>query len=130
MAVEILLRTAAINLAARTILAVSIAVASLGVAASAELLMFEHSGCPWCHKWNREIGKVYMNTDEGKAAPLRRISIHAAVPAGIRLAAPVNATPTFVLIDQGNEVGRITGYNNEEAFWGLLGQLLKKRTAQ
>ena len=35
-------------------------------------------------------------------------------------------TPTFVLMDQGAEVGRITGYAGEEFFWGLLGVELKK----
>ncbi len=123
------LRAAANALAKKATLAFLIAVAGISTAAGAELLMFEHPGCPWCHQWNREVGAVYSKTEEGKAAPLRRILVTTGAPAGIRLAAPVNATPTFVLIDRGEEIGRITGYNNQEAFWGLLGQLLKRRTA-
>jgi hypothetical protein len=90
---------------------------------AAELLMFEHAGCPWCAKWDREIGPVYARTDEGKLAPLRRLPL-SPPPAGVRLAAPVNATPTFVLVKSGREIGRITGYNNEESFWALLTILL------
>ena len=40
---------------------------------------------------------------------------------GIALASPVRYTPTFVVVDNGREVGRITGYINDDAFWGLLG---------
>ncbi len=34
--------------------------------------------------------------------------------------------PTFVLIDEGKEVGRIEGYPGEDFFWGMLGKLLEK----
>ena len=37
---------------------------------------------------------------------------------------PVIAAPTFVLVDKGREIGRITGYLNDDAFWGLLGSLV------
>jgi len=32
----------------------------------------------------------------------------------------VRFTPTFVVVDNGREIGRITGYSNDDAFWGLL----------
>ena len=37
---------------------------------------------------------------------------------------PVIAAPTFVLFDEGREIGRITGYPGDDAFWGLLGKML------
>ena len=46
--------------------------------------------------------------------------------AGITLAAPVVYTPTFVVVDGGREIGRITGFINDEAFWGLLDTLAAK----
>lgn len=33
--------------------------------------------------------------------------------------------PTFVLVDGGREVGRITGYMSQDAFWGLLGAMTR-----
>jgi len=50
--------------------------------------------------------------------------------AGIRLVAPVVASPTFVLADNGREIGRIVGYPGADFFWGLLGQLLSKLPAE
>ena len=96
------------------------------VAGAAELLMFEQDYCEWCDRWNEEIGVVYHKTEEGKAAPLRRVDIHSEPPADIRHIRMERFTPTFVLIENGKEVGRIRGYPGEDFFWGLLGQMLKK----
>lgn len=93
---------------------------------AAELVMFERAGCTWCQRWSEEIGPIYPKTAEGALAPLRHISLDAGVPAEFRFDPPVRYTPTFVLVDKGREVGRITGYMNDEAFWGLLGALLAR----
>jgi thioredoxin-related protein len=45
---------------------------------------------------------------------------------GVTLATPVRYTPTFVVVDHGHEVGRITGYIDDESFWGLLDALAAK----
>ena len=93
---------------------------------AAELLMFEEQGCPWCRRWHAEVGVAYPKTAEGRRAPLRRLEIHGRKPDGIALAAPVRATPTFVLVENGREIGRITGYPGADFFWGLLDGLLAK----
>lgn len=97
-----------------------------GSARAAELVMFEHAGCPWCLLWHREIGPIYPKTEEGKRAPLRRITLAPAMTVDFVLREPVVATPTFVLVENGKEVGRLTGYRDEDSFWGLLGVLLKQ----
>lgn len=97
-----------------------------GTLRAAELVMFEHVGCPWCQMWHREIGPIYPKTDEGKQAPLRRITLAPAMKLDFVLREPVVATPTFVLVENGKEVGRLTGYRDDESFWGLLGVLLKQ----
>jgi hypothetical protein len=43
-----------------------------------------------------------------------------------KLAHPITASPTFVLIDDGREVGRITGYPGADFFWGMLAELIAK----
>ncbi|MDF3810809.1 MULTISPECIES: thioredoxin family protein [Rhodopseudomonas] len=102
------------------------AVLAPAVSQSAELLMYERAGCVWCARWDRDVGPIYGKTDEAKMLPLRRINIDQPAGAGVELTAPVHFTPTFVVSDHGREVGRITGYINDDAFWGLLGVLLKK----
>ena len=80
----------------------------------------------WCARWNEEIGGIYNKTDEGKRAPLRRVDISENLPADIEFSSRANFTPTFVLIEDGKEVGRIEGYPGEHFFWPMLGQLLNK----
>jgi thioredoxin-related protein len=96
-----------------------------GVAA-AELVMFEDPGCPWCRRWHAEIGPGYPRTDEGRLAPLRRVDIKDQAKAGVALKQPVIVTPTFVLVEDGQEVGRVVGYAGSEFFYGLLGDVLAR----
>jgi hypothetical protein len=88
--------------------------------------MFEEPGCPWCRRWREEVGQGYPHTPEGKRAPVRNIELHAALPGGIVLAAPVRFSPTFVLVSNGREVGRITGYPGPDFFWPMLEALLAR----
>lgn len=91
-----------------------------------ELVMFEQEACEWCEAWNEEISGVYPKTKEGKAAPLRRVDIFDPRPADLKKVRRINFTPTFVLMDHGEEVGRIQGYPGEDFFWGMLEQLITK----
>jgi len=109
---------------------IALILASMTPVLGAELIMFERAGCPWCERWNTEIGPIYGKTDEGKRAPLRRVDIHAERPSDLRTIANTAFTPTFVLIEDGKEIGRIRGYPGDEIFWWLLGELMKKLDAK
>jgi hypothetical protein len=110
-------------------LAGSIGLALLALAAPAaaevRLLMIEARGCPWCARWHAEVGDAYAQTPEGRIAPLERADIRA-VPPGVALRAPAVFTPTFVLLHDDAEVGRIEGYPGEDFFWPLLGGLIAR----
>ena len=95
-------------------------------ARAAELVMFEQAFCEWCEAWDREVGVLYRKTDEGKRAPLRRVDIHATRPADLSGIKRIVFTPTFVLMENGQEVGRILGYPGEDFFWSLLNQMMKR----
>lgn len=88
--------------------------------------MAEEHGCYWCARWDEEIAAIYPKTPEGKAAPLKRFDIHSAYPADIEFASRVTFTPTFILVDDGVELGRIEGYPGEDFFWGLLTMMLDR----
>ena len=96
------------------------------MSSAAELVMFQQGGCVWCARWDREVGLVYDKTAEAKLLPLRRVDISQQTSAGVTLAARVIYTPTFVVVEGGREIGRITGFINDEAFWGLLDALAAK----
>ena len=74
-------------------------------------------------RWNEEIGPIYRKTEEGEAAPLRRIDI-GALPGEMELGGKVVFTPTFLLVEDGRDLGRIEGYPGEDFFWSLLARLL------
>ena len=97
---------------------------ALSAAAETVLVMVEEKGCVWCAQWNDEIAHIYPKTTEGKAAPLRRMDIHATRPDDLTFSQSLNFTPTFVLMVDGQEFSRIEGYPGEDFFWGLLGQML------
>ncbi len=89
-----------------------------------ELVFFERSGCPWCIRFEREVAPIYPKTSAGQVAPLRKVNLDDRLPPELSLRTPVRFTPTFVLVDRGKEVGRITGYMNDATFWGLIEKLL------
>ena len=102
-----------------------LAAASVSVKA-AQLIMLEQDGCHWCEVWNEEIGVAYPKTEEGKLAPLRRVDIHAPLPADLKGLKKANYTPTFVVWHNGREIDRLRGYPGEHFFWPMLQQMLAK----
>jgi len=113
------LRTLGISLAA------SLSLWGSALLADTYLLMAEENGCYWCARWDAEIAEIYPKTAEGRTAPLQRYDLHSETP-DVKFARSVHYTPTFILINDGQEVGRIEGYPGEDFFWGLLSQLLTK----
>lgn len=103
-----------------------LSMALAGAAQGAELIMFEQAGCGYCRRWDAEIGPGYPKTKEGQVAPLRRLDIKARVPDDIKLKRPVTITPTFVLVEAGEEVGRVVGYGGSEFFYEMLGDVMVK----
>lgn len=98
-----------------------------GTVFAAELVMVEQRGCHWCERWDTEIASIYPKTDEGKRAPLRRVDLHA-LPEDISFKSRPVFTPTFVLVQDGTELGRVEGYNGDEFFWFLINRLMEEHT--
>ena len=99
-------------------------------ARAAELVMFDSAGCIYCQRWERDVGRLYDKTAEAKILPLRRIDISRQSSSGVTLSEPVHYTPTFVVVDQGREVGRIEGFSSDDQFWGLLDGIAAKIVAK
>jgi thioredoxin-related protein len=108
-------------------LAVALAAGLLAMPASAaELVMFTSKSCIFCARFEAEVGRTYSKTDEGRIAPLRRVDIADRHPADLAAIPPERLTPTFVLIADGREIGRIRGYAGEAFFFGQLQRLLQE----
>lgn len=83
----------------------------------------------WCKQWHDEVGPGYGLTWEGQRAPLRRQMLTDPPVAGLALSQPVTLTPTFVVADNGREVGRVSGYPGSDFFYPLLDAVLKRLPA-
>jgi hypothetical protein len=92
---------------------------------AAELVMYRRAGCPWCQAWDREIGPVYGKTDIGRRLPVRLVALEGERPP-VSLKSPIIYSPTFVVVEQGVELGRIEGYPGQDFFWGLLERLVQQ----
>lgn len=102
-----------------------LAFAPASAAAETYLLMAEEDGCYWCAKWDEEIAHIYSKTAEGKTAPLKRYDLYSEKPE-VTFDKKVRFTPTFILVQNGVEVGRIEGYPGEDFFWSLLSMMFSK----
>ena len=94
---------------------------------AAELLMVREDNCPWCIVWDEEIGPIYPKTPEGKFAPLMHVDLGESID-DTRILKSVIYTPTFILIENGEEISRLEGYPGEDFFWTLLEEMLSKKT--
>jgi thioredoxin-related protein len=97
---------------------------SAGAAQALELVFFSRPGCVYCIKWEKDVAPIYGKSAEAGRAPLRHWNLNDGQPP-YALKEPVRYTPTFVLVEQGKEVGRITGFINDDMFWGVLGKMLR-----
>lgn len=126
-------RGLAVSFFARTYLRIVLAVvamagplAAAAPLAAAELVYVREAGCPYCWMWDERIGPIYGKTDEGKALPLREIEKRSAALDAIKLKRPIRYTPSFVLVSNSVEFGRIEGYPGEEFFFARLARLIEE----
>ncbi|MEP2953229.1 MAG: hypothetical protein ABJN39_14230 [Sulfitobacter sp.] len=111
----------------RTLTALSLAAFTALPVWAVELVMVEQPGCIYCERWDKEIAPAYPKTAEGEFAPLRRVDI-SVVEDSVTPQRAVVFTPTFLLVEDDTELGRLEGYPGAEFFWPMLNMLLRDKT--
>ena len=102
-------------------------VASLQTAAAdSRLIMVTSDYCPSCQAWELDVGKVYDKSPYATTLPLTRVEIGSKMPGGVTFQKPVVGTPTFLIIHNGQEIGRQNGYIDAEMFWWWLSEYTAK----
>lgn len=98
--------------------AVTALVLGLATAAAADttLVMVEQDGCVYCARWHAEVGDIYPLTEFADTAPLRLVDLHD-LPDDVTFASRLVFTPTFVMVEDGQEIARAEGYVGDELFW-------------
>ena len=96
------------------------------------LIMVTDKNCPYCQAWEREVGSVYPNTTLSIEYRLVRVELKRPLSKFNSLTKSVHGTPTFILINNGLEIGRIEGFSDAEMFWWLLDDIVDqaKNTAE
>ena len=107
------------------------ALVSLGAPpGQAVLLSVYSSTCGACAQFAREVGVIYHKTEESARLPLQRISLEAWQDGqhdhSDCVATPVSSTPTFVQIQDCQEIDRVTGYSDEALFWLALKRMVNR----
>jgi hypothetical protein len=116
----------------RFVLLTAMLVAALAMTARAEvpafagqttLIMVDKENCVWCTKWEEVIGPDYRASPEGQIAPVVRLRRGHKDLTGLK---GVGFAPTFVLIVNGKEIGKIVGYGGRDHFWVEIDTLFRK----
>ena len=91
-----------------------------------ELVVFEIEGCAYCGVFRRDVLPSYQLSQHAKEAPIRFVDVNDPAADRIRLDGNISMVPTFVLLKDNHEVGRIPGYLAPESFFQLLKQLIQQ----
>jgi hypothetical protein len=91
-------------------------------AADLKLIMVTSEYCPSCQAWERDVGEVYEKSSYARKLPLRRVEIGSKMPKYVAIKKPVGETPTFLIVQNGQEIDRQRGYVDAEMFFWWLSE--------
>ena len=81
--------------------------------------------CPFCQAWERDVGHIYDSTPYAQHATLRRIDFTEIAFVLPKLNDAFVGTPTFLIFENGVEIGRIEGYQSSEMFFLALSEYIQ-----
>lgn len=89
-----------------------------------QLIVMEADGCIYCGIFRRDVLPSYEVSERGKDVPVRFVDVNDVDKAGIDLQSPIDILPTFVIVKDNHEIGRIPGYVGPEDFFHAISYLL------
>jgi thioredoxin-related protein len=89
-----------------------------------QLVVMEADGCIYCGLFRRDVLPSYEASDSGKDMPIRFVDVNDVDKTGIEFESPVDILPTFVIVKDNREIGRIPGYMGPEDFFHSISYLL------
>lgn len=90
-----------------------------------EVLVFETEGCLYCRIFRRDVVPQYNQSKRAALAPIRFIDPLKTDVSRLGLRQPVTMLPTIVVMRDGQETGRISGYMGPEPFFHMLSQIVR-----
>ena len=89
-------------------------------ASQRELIIFEAEGCVYCRVFRRDVLPEYEQLDGSGGLPIRFLDVNEIGSLESGLASPLTIVPTAVVMVDGREVGRITGYMGKAPFLHMV----------
>jgi thioredoxin-related protein len=89
-----------------------------------QLLVIEVPGCFYCRLFHREVAPAYEASPRARELPLRFLDLRAAKALKLALDRPIDVVPTAVVLRDGKEVGRISGYPGRDNFMQTISYFL------
>jgi thioredoxin-related protein len=89
-----------------------------------QLVVMEADGCIYCNIFRRDVLPSYEVSERGKDLPVRFIDVNDVKTTRIELQSPIDILPTFVIVKDNREIGRIPGYIGPEDFYHAINYLL------
>jgi thioredoxin-related protein len=92
-----------------------------------QLVVLEADGCIYCNVFRRQLLPAYEASLHGKKAPIRFIDINDPSLGKLGLTQPVGVVPTFVVLENNEEIGRIPGLVGRHDFFRALDYIFAGR---
>jgi thioredoxin-related protein len=89
-----------------------------------ELVVMEAPGCTYCTLFRRDVLPSYEASPRAKDMPIRFVDVNDEAAEGLGLQSPVDIVPTFLVLKNNKEVGRIPGYTGPEYFFHTINYLI------
>ncbi|MEQ1717663.1 MAG: thioredoxin fold domain-containing protein [Hyphomicrobium sp.] len=98
--------------------------AALPASENFELVVMEAPGCTYCTLFRRDVLPSYEASPRAKDMPIRFVDVNDEAAEALGLETPVDIVPTFLVLKNHKEVGRIPGYTGPEYFFHTINYLL------
>ena len=85
-----------------------------------ELIMFKTSICNHCAVFDHDVATLYNKHSLAKQAPLVNVNLDDAGTGKYHLTRPLEVVPTFVIMKNGKEVGRLSGMIDKFMFLAFV----------
>ncbi|MDX2288060.1 MAG: thioredoxin family protein [Hyphomicrobiaceae bacterium] len=132
------MRQAFVSLASVIVVVLALAVTAPGRAApdfetparagaAVELVVLEAPGCIYCSIFRRDVLPAYMASPRAAQMPIRFVDLNDEKAGSLGLSQPVDIVPTFVILRNNEELGRIPGYVGPETFFHGINHILSRR---
>lgn len=89
-----------------------------------ELVVMEAPGCTYCTLFRRDVLPSYAASGRAKDVPIRFVDVNDESAGALGLDAPIDIVPTFVILRNNHEIGRIPGYMGPEYFFHTINHLI------